>query len=375
MARALAIDLGTANTLVYAQGQDIVYRQPTVIAVHRQTGEVLAMGAEAWRMIGRTPSYIVAHRPLRSGAITDFDMTEQMMRAIFHQVGVNRFNRPRVVICVPSVLTLVEMRAVKLAARRAGAGEVLLMEQPIAAALGANLPIDQSVGNLIVDIGGGTTESALISLGGVVALEAERVGSFAIDDAVQNHLRRHYDMAVGEQTAEKIKITVGSALDIGEDVQMEVRGRRISLSSPEAITLRSSEIREAIATPLRAILNSILNCVSSHAARVGQRHLPPRSLPHRRRWHVERHRPADRQRGGRAGTAGASPAGMRRARCRAVPGYFGPHARDVREHLRRGVTQSIWTSPAGCSWTSPAGTHPQVADLTRPMFVRTAGGD
>ena len=229
MARALAIDLGTANTLVYAQGQDIVYRQPTVIAVHRQTGEVLAMGVEAWRMIGRTPSYIVAHRPLRSGAITDFDMTEQMMRAIFHQVGVNRFNRPRVVICVPSVLTLVEMRAVKLAARRAGAGEVLLMEQPIAAALGANLPIDQSVGNLIVDIGGGTTESALISLGGVVALEAERVGSFAIDDAVQNHLRRHYDMAVGEQTAEKIKITVGSALDVGEDVQMEVRGRRILL--------------------------------------------------------------------------------------------------------------------------------------------------
>ena len=263
MARALAIDLGTANTLVYAQGQDIVYRQPTVIAVHRQTGEVLAMGAEAWRMIGRTPSYIVAHRPLRSGAITDFDMTEQMMRAIFHQVGVNRFNRPRVVICVPSVLTLVEMRAVKLAARRAGAGEVLLMEQPIAAALGANLPIDQSVGNLIVDIGGGTTESALISLGGVVALEAERVGSFAIDDAVQSYLRRRYDMAVGEQTAEKIKITVGSALDVGEDARMEVRGRRISLSSPEAITLRSSEMREAIATPLRAILNSILNCVSS----------------------------------------------------------------------------------------------------------------
>ena len=263
MARALAIDLGTANTLVYAQGQDIVYRQPTVIAVHRQTGEVLAMGSEAWRMIGRTPSYIVAHRPLRSGAITDFDMTEQMIRAIFHQVGVNRFNRPRVVICVPSALTLVEMRAVKLAARRAGAGDVLLMEQPIAAALGANLPIDQSVGNLIVDIGGGTTESALISLGGVVALEAERVGSFAIDDAVQSHLRRHYDMAVGEQTAEKIKITVGSALDVGEDAQMEVRGRRISLSSPEAITLRSSEIREAIATPLRAILNSILNCVSS----------------------------------------------------------------------------------------------------------------
>ena len=263
MARSLAIDLGTANTLVYSPGHDILYRQPTVIAVHRQTGEVLAMGAEAWRMIGRTPSYIVAHRPLRNGAITDFDMTEQMMRAIFHQVGVNRFNRPRVVICVPSALTLVEMRAVKLAARRAGAGNVLLMEQPIAAALGANLPIDRSVGNLIVDIGGGTTESGLISLGGVVSLEAERVGSFAIDDAVQNYLRSRYDIAVGEQTAERIKVTIGSALDIGKDTEMQVRGRRVSMSAPEVITLHSGEIREAIAGPLRAILNSILNCVSN----------------------------------------------------------------------------------------------------------------
>ena len=263
MARALAIDLGTANTLVYSPGHDIVYRQPTVIALHRQTGEVLAMGSEAWRMIGRTPSYIVAHRPLRSGAITDFDMTEQMMRAIFHQVGVNRFNRPRVVICVPSALTLVEMRAVKLAARRAGAGNVMLMEQPIAAALGANLPIDKSIGNLIVDIGGGTTESGLISLGGVVALEAERVGSFAIDDAVQSYLRATYDIAIGEQTAERIKVTIGSALDIGEDTEMQVRGRRVSMSTPEVITLTSGEIRDAIAGPLRAILNSILNCVSN----------------------------------------------------------------------------------------------------------------
>ena len=263
MARALAIDLGTANTLVYSPGHDILYSQPTVIALHRQTGEVLAMGSEAWRMIGRTPSYIVAHRPLRSGAITDFDMTEQMMRAIFRQVGVNRFNRPRVVICVPSALTLVEMRAVKLAARRAGAGNVMLMEQPIAAALGANLPIDKSIGNLIVDIGGGTTESGLISLGGVVALEAERVGSFAIDDAVQSYLRATYDIAVGEQTAERIKVTIGSALDIGEDTEMQVRGRRMSLSTPEVITLTSGEIRDAIASPLRAILNSILNCVSN----------------------------------------------------------------------------------------------------------------
>ncbi len=262
MARPLAIDLGTANTLVYMEGQGVVFREHSVIAVHEETGEVLAMGTDAWKMVGRTPSYIKAIRPLRHGAITDFDITARMLRSIFQKVGVNRFNRPKVVICIPSALTLVEIRAVKLAARRAGAGQVLLMEQPMAAALGASLPIDQPVGNLIVDIGGGTTEALLASTGGVVAIEAERVGSFSIDDAIYRHVREQYGVALGDQTTERIKITIGQALQSGESATMEVRGRRTAVSKPQILHLSSGEIHEAIRSPLRAIMNVIMNCVS-----------------------------------------------------------------------------------------------------------------
>ena len=262
MARPLAIDLGTANTLVYMEGQGVVFREHSVIAVHEETGEVLAMGTDAWRMVGRTPGYIKAIRPLKHGAITDFDITARMLRSIFQKVGVNRFNRPKVVICIPSALTLVEIRAVKLAARRAGAGSVLLMEQPMAAALGADLPIDQPVGNLIVDIGGGTTEALLASTGGVVAIEAERIGSFSIDDAIYRHVRERYGVALGEQTTERIKITIGRALKGGEEVSMEVRGRRTAVSMPQILHLTSTEIHEAIRAPLRAIMNVIMNCIS-----------------------------------------------------------------------------------------------------------------
>ncbi len=262
MARLLAIDLGTANTLVYAEGQGVVFREHSVIAVQEETGEVLAMGTDAWRMVGRTPSHIKAIRPLRHGAITDFDITARMLRSIFQKVGVSRFNRPKVVICIPSALTLVEIRAVKLAARRAGAGTVLLMEQPMAAALGANLPIDQPVGNLIVDIGGGTTEALLASTGGVVAIEAERIGSFSIDDAIHRHVRETYGVALGDQTAEKIKITIGRALLGGPEASMEVRGRRTAVSMPQVLRLSSTEIHEAIQSPLSAIMNVVMNCVS-----------------------------------------------------------------------------------------------------------------
>src|SRR6185436_3587613 len=172
LARDLAIDLGTANTLVYSRGQGIILNEPTVIALNERTQEVLAMGHEAWQMIGRTPGYIVAVRPLRQGAITDFEITQRMIRLLLKRVGVNRFNRPRVVICVPSAITAVERRAVIEAAKRAGASEAFLLEQPMAAAIGAGLPINEPLGNMIVDIGGGTSEVALISLGGVVALEA-----------------------------------------------------------------------------------------------------------------------------------------------------------------------------------------------------------
>ena len=171
MARDLAIDLGTANTLVYSRGRGIVLNEPSVIALNEKTNEVLAMGEEAWQMIGRTPAYIVAVRPLRHGAITDFDVTQRMIRLLLERVGVSRFNRPRVVICVPSAITAVERRAVTEAARRAGAADARLIEQPLAAAIGSGLPINEPMGNLIVDVGGGTTETALISMGGVVALK------------------------------------------------------------------------------------------------------------------------------------------------------------------------------------------------------------
>src|SRR5207342_3235945 len=199
--RDLAIDLGTANTLVYAKGRGIVLNEPSVIALNSQTNEVLAMGHEAWQMIGRTPGYIVAVRPLRKGAITDFDVTQRMIRLLLQRAGVSRFNRPRVVICVPSAITEVERRAVTEAARRAGAADAQLIEQPMAAAIGAGLPIHEPIGNMVIDVGGGTTETAVISLGGIVALEAVRIGSFDMDAALQNYVRREYGIAIGERTA------------------------------------------------------------------------------------------------------------------------------------------------------------------------------
>src|SRR5688572_6803890 len=210
MARDLAIDLGTANILVYERGKGIVLNEPTVIALNSRTREVLAMGHDAWQMIGRTPSDIVAERPLRQGAITDFDVTERMIRLLLHRLRVGRFNRPRVVVCVPSAITEVERRAVAEAARRAGATDVFLIDQPMAAAIGAGLPIHEPVANLVVDVGGGTTETALISLGGVVGFDAVRVGSFDIDAAIQAYVRREYGIAVGERTAEEIKVAIGA---------------------------------------------------------------------------------------------------------------------------------------------------------------------
>ena len=232
MARDIAIDLGTANTLVYVRGEGIVLNEPSVIALNSRTQEVLAMGHEAWQMIGRTPSYIVAVRPLRKGAITDFEVTQRMIRLLLQRVGVNRFNRPRVVICVPSAITAVEQRAVIEAARRAGAAEAHLIEQPMAAAIGSGLPINEPLGNMVIDIGGGTSEVALISLGGVVALEAVRVGSFDIDAAIQTYIRREYGIAVGERTAEEIKVTIGSAWPTENEYAAEVRGRELMSGLP-----------------------------------------------------------------------------------------------------------------------------------------------
>jgi rod shape-determining protein MreB and related proteins len=261
LARDLAIDLGTANTLVYAKGQGIVMNEPTVIALNKRNGDVLAMGREAWQMIGRTPSYIIAVRPLRQGAITDFDITQRMIRLILQRAGVNRFNRPRVVICVPSAITEVERRAVTEAARRAGAADAQLLEQPMAAAIGAELPIHEPVANMVIDVGGGTTETALISLGGIVALQAVRVGSFDIDSAIQSYVRREYGIAIGERTAEEIKIAIGSAWPIDDEVRAEVRGRDLMTGLPKTVILSKPEVREAISEPVTAVVDSVIACL------------------------------------------------------------------------------------------------------------------
>jgi len=270
MARDLAIDLGTANTLVYARGRGIVLNEPSVIALNDRTGDVLAMGQEAWQMIGRTPSYIVAVRPLRSGAITDFDVTQRMIRLLLQRVGVNRFNRPRVVICVPSAITAVERRAVTEAAKRAGAADAKLIEQPLAGAIGAGLPINEPAGNMVIDVGGGTTETALISMGGVVAIEAIRVGSFDIDHAIQNWVRREYGMAIGERTAEEIKITIGSAAPTPDEFRVEVRGRQLMSGLPETIVLSPGEVREAIEEPVSAMVDSVLACMAQSPPELAQ---------------------------------------------------------------------------------------------------------
>ena len=270
MARDLAIDLGTANTLVYMKGKGIVLNEPSVIAMNRQTGEVLATGHEAWQMIGRTPGYIVAVRPLRGGAITDFDVTERMIRLLLQRVGVSRFTRPKVVICVPSAITEVERRAVTDAARRAGAADAQLIEQPMAAAIGAQLPIDEPIGNMIIDIGGGTSETAVISLGGIVALEAVRVGSFDIDVAIQSYVRREHGIAIGERTAEDIKVAIGSAAVTPDEVQAEVNGRDLMQGLPKTVVLTPEEIRYAIDDVVTQIVQSVVRCLAKAPAELAQ---------------------------------------------------------------------------------------------------------
>ncbi|MDQ3983476.1 MAG: rod shape-determining protein, partial [Actinomycetota bacterium] len=259
MARDLAIDLGTANTLVYQKQKGILFAEPTVLALNKETGAVLAMGDAAWKMIGRTPGYIVAVRPLRSGAISDFDITEKLLRLIMQRAGVNRISKPKVLVCVPSALTEVERRAVEEATLSAGARTVHLIEEPMAAAIGAGLPIHEPVGNLVVDVGGGTSEVALISLGGIVTNTAVRVGGFDLDSAIQNHVRREYTVAIGERTAERIKISIASAFPLAQEQKAELRGRDLGTGLPKNILITSEEIREAIKEPVRAIVSATLD--------------------------------------------------------------------------------------------------------------------
>jgi rod shape-determining protein MreB len=263
MARDVAIDLGTANTLVYQKQRGILFAEPTVIALNKETGAVLAMGEAAWQMIGRTPGYIVAVRPLRSGAISDFDVTEKLIRLILQRAGVTRLSRARVLVCVPSALTGVERRAVEEATLAAGARSCYLIEEPMAAAIGAGLPIHEPLGNLVVDIGGGTSEVALISLGGIVTNTGVRIGGFDLDAAIQNHVRREYTIAIGERTAERIKIAVGSAFPLVHEDKAELRGRDLATGLPKNILITTEEIREAIHEPIRSVVASVLECIGA----------------------------------------------------------------------------------------------------------------
>ncbi len=257
----LAIDLGTANTLVYLKGKGIVVSEPSVVAVQKDangTKKVLAVGVEAKKMLGRTPGSIVAIRPMKDGVIADFDITEEMLRYFIHKVHNRKaLVRPRIVICVPSGITQVEKRAVKESAESAGAREVYLIEEPMAAAIGAGLPITEANGNMIVDIGGGTTEVAIISLAGIVYAQSVRVGGDKLDEAVAQYIKRKYNMLIGERTAEQVKIDIGSAHKGSEETEMDIKGRDLVSGIPRTIQINSAEIREALAETVNAILEAV----------------------------------------------------------------------------------------------------------------------
>ena len=223
--RDMAVDLGTANTLVYVRGRGIVLSEPSVVAIDSRTAEVHAVGIEAKRMLGRTPGTIQAIRPLKDGVIADFDVTEQMLRHFIQKVHQNRWAHPRVVVCVPSGVTGVEKRAVEEACLSAGARTAYLIEEPMAAAIGAGLPVGEPTGNMVVDIGGGTSEVAVISLGGIVVSQSIRIGGDELDDAIINYVKREYKLMIGQQTAEEVKLEIGSANPLGEEMQAEIRGR------------------------------------------------------------------------------------------------------------------------------------------------------
>jgi rod shape-determining protein MreB len=253
----VAVDLGTANTVVYVRGRGIVLSEPSVVAIDQRTGEVHAVGADAQRMIGRTPATISADRPLRHGVIADFEVTEAMLRQFVGKVLNSRFARPRMVICAPSGITEVERRAVEEATLSAGAREVHLIEESLAAAIGAGIDIGEPVGRMVVDIGGGTSEVAIISLGGLVVAKSLRVGGYDLDDAITNHIRLEHRMAIGSQSAEAIKLAAGSAIPLVEEIETSIRGRDLASGLPREILLTSEEVRQAIASPVAEIMTAI----------------------------------------------------------------------------------------------------------------------
>lgn len=258
ISRDMGIDLGTANTLIYVKGKGVVLSEPSVVAINSDVKKVLAVGEEAKQMIGRTPGNIVAIRPLKDGVIADFDVTQTMLRKFIEKVSPkSAFTSPRIVICFPSGVTEVEKRAIDEATKQAGAREVLLMEEPMAAAIGAGLPVNEPTGSMIVDIGGGTTEVAVISLGGIVTSKSLRVAGDELDQAIISYIKKEYSLMIGERTAENVKITLGSAFDIGEEESMEIRGRDLISGLPKVVNITESEVRDALSEPVAQIIDSI----------------------------------------------------------------------------------------------------------------------
>jgi rod shape-determining protein MreB len=257
LGRDMAVDLGTANTLVYVRGRGIILNEPSVVAVNVKDGRPLAVGAEAKRMIGRTPSHIQAIRPLKDGVIADFEICEKMLRYFIQRVHQRRFAKPRMVICVPSGITGVEQRAVMEAAEYAGARKAYIIEEPMAAAIGAGLPVHEPTGNMVVDIGGGTTEVAVISLGGIVTSQSVRIGGDELDEAIIAYIKKEYSLALGERTAEEIKIALGSAFPLAEELHAEIRGRDLVSGLPKTIVVSTQEIRKAVDEPVSAIVDAV----------------------------------------------------------------------------------------------------------------------
>ncbi|MBC2580621.1 rod shape-determining protein [Clostridium sp. DJ247] len=258
ISRDMGIDLGTANTLIYVKGKGILLREPSVVAINSDVKKVLAVGDEAKQMIGRTPGNIVAIRPLKDGVIADFDVTQTMLRKFIEKVSPkSAFTSPRIVVCFPSGVTEVEKRAIDEATKQAGARDVLLMEEPMAAAIGAGLPVNEPTGSMIVDIGGGTTEVAVISLGGIVTSKSLRVAGDELDQAIISYIKKEYSLAIGERTAENVKIQLGSAFDVGEENSMEIRGRDLISGLPKVVNITESEVREALKEPVASIIEAI----------------------------------------------------------------------------------------------------------------------
>jgi rod shape-determining protein MreB and related proteins len=256
--RDMAIDLGTANTLVFVRGQGIVLNEPSVVAINTRDNRPLEVGMEAKRMIGRTPSYIQAIRPLRNGVIADFDITEKMLRYFIDKVHSRRFAaRPRIVICVPSGITAVERRAVEEAAYHAGARRAYTIEEPMAAAIGVGLPVHEPSGSMVVDIGGGTTEVAVISLGGIVVSKSIRIGGDELDESIINWVKKEYNLMLGERTSEQVKMAIGSAWPYAGEPAAEVRGRDLITGLPKTVLLSSPEVREAIEEPVQAFVDAV----------------------------------------------------------------------------------------------------------------------